>query len=72
MNERTKTEPAPAAKPAANEDVGAGAATATTAPTANRPKSRGRDTAIGGTEGIIELRRGYYDRLRRRRRPWEK
>jgi hypothetical protein len=68
MKERTKTEPAPAAKPAANEEVGWGAATATTAPTASRPKSSGRDTAIGGTAGIIELRRGYYDRLKNKER----
>jgi hypothetical protein len=69
MKERTKTDPAPAAKPAAKEDVGCGAATATTAPTASRPKSRGRDTAIGGTAGIIEPRRGYYDRLKNKEKP---
>jgi hypothetical protein len=69
MKERTNTEPAPAAKPAANEDVGGGAATATTAPMASRPKSRGRDTEIGGTAGIIELRREYYDRLKNKEEP---
>ena len=72
MKERTNTEPAPAAKPAANEDVGCGAATATTAPTASRPKSRGRDTTIGGTAGIIELRRGYYDCLMHKEKAMKK
>jgi Cu-Zn family superoxide dismutase len=64
MKETTKTEPAPAANPAAKEEVGAGAATATTAPIAIRPKTRGRETATGGTAGIIEALTGYYVRLK--------
>jgi Cu-Zn family superoxide dismutase len=51
--EITKTAPAPTANPAANAEVGWGAATATIAPTATRPNRRGRETAMGGTAGII-------------------
>jgi Cu-Zn family superoxide dismutase len=53
MKEMTKTEPAPAANPAAKDEVGWGAVTATTAPTTTRPRRSGRETAIGGTAGII-------------------
>jgi Cu-Zn family superoxide dismutase len=66
MKETTKTDPAPAAKPAANEEVGGGAATATTAPMAMRPKTRGRETATGGTAGIIEALDGYYLHLKKK------
>ena len=53
-NERTKTD-AGSGREARRERRGrlAAATTATTAPTASRPKRRGRDTAIGGTLGII-------------------
>jgi Cu-Zn family superoxide dismutase len=64
MNETTRTEPAPAANPAAKEEVGAAVATATTAPMAIRPKTRGRETTTGGTAGIIEALAGYYHRLK--------
>jgi Cu-Zn family superoxide dismutase len=53
MKEMTNTAPAPAAKPAANDEVGWGAVTATIAPTTTRPNRRGRETAMGGTAGII-------------------
>jgi hypothetical protein len=68
MKDTTKTAPAPTAKPAANEDVGCGVATATTAPAARRPKRRGRETATGGTDGIIGAWYGYYDRLKNKER----
>src|SRR5262249_39216544 len=67
MKETMKTAPAPAANPAANEEGGGGVAKATTAPTARSPRRSGRETSIGGTDGIIEERRGYYDRLKNRR-----
>jgi hypothetical protein len=67
MNEITKTVPAPAANPAANDEVGGAVATATTAPTATRPKRSGRDTGMGCTAGIIEAPSGYYLRLKKRR-----
>jgi hypothetical protein len=65
MKESTNTEPAPAANPAANDEVGCGATTATTAPAARRPKRRGRDTAMGGTAGIIGLDAGIMSALRK-------
>jgi len=63
MNEMTKAEPAPAAKPAAKDEVGGSVARAATAPTATRPKSKGRETAIGGTAGIIGLGAGIMTAL---------
>jgi len=64
MKEMTKTVPAPAAKPAAKEDVGGPVVAATTAPTATRPKRSGRDTGMGSTAGIIEAPCRYYLRLK--------
>jgi len=63
MKDTMNADPAPAAKPAAKEEVGCDDATATTAPTATRPKRSGRETATGGTAGSIGTARGYYRRL---------
>jgi hypothetical protein len=68
MNETTNADPAPAAKPAAKDDVGCGAVTATTAPTATRPNRSGRDTATGGTAGSIGLVAGIITALMLRRK----
>jgi Cu-Zn family superoxide dismutase len=64
MKEMTKTAPAPAAKPAAKDEVGGAVATARMAPTATRPNRSGRDTGMGSTAGIIEAPCGYYLRLK--------
>jgi superoxide dismutase, Cu-Zn family len=64
MKEMTKTAPAPAANPAAKDEVGWDVATANTAPTATRPNRSGRDTGMGSTAGIIEAPSGYYLRLK--------
>ncbi|HEX4441277.1 MAG TPA: hypothetical protein VH854_14460 [Thermoanaerobaculia bacterium] len=63
MKETTNADPAPAAKPAAKEEVGWAVATATTAPTATRPKRSGRDTTMGGTVGSIGLVAGIISAL---------
>jgi Cu-Zn family superoxide dismutase len=64
MKEMTKTAPAPAANPAAKDEVGGAVVAARTAPTATRPNRRGRDTGMGSTAGIIEAPCGYYLRLK--------
>jgi Cu-Zn family superoxide dismutase len=64
MKEMTKTVPAPAANPAAKDEVGGAVVTARTAPTATRPKRSSRETGIGSTAGIIEAPCGYYLRLK--------
>jgi superoxide dismutase, Cu-Zn family len=64
MKEMTKTVPAPAANPAAKDEVGGEVVTARTAPAATRPKRSRRETGIGSTAGIIEAPSGYYLRLK--------
>src|SRR5262249_31951387 len=59
-----KTVPAPAANPAAKDEVGGAVVTARTAPTATRPNRSGRETGMGSTAGIIEAPSGYYLRLK--------
>src|SRR5262249_25992424 len=64
MKEMTNTAPDPAAKPAAKDECGCGSVSAPTAPAASRPNRRGRETAMGGTLGIIGARGRSYLRLK--------